>query len=355
MGQRGLMLRWGQNLLLGSALGLLWMPVAFAQSAELTRAEVYRLQNVVNLMLRHQPPRQAREQDIIAPRDALQTGRRSRAELIFNEGSLARIGSNTTFRFVPGLRRYQLPDGSQRVETIFQLRHGVALIVSPPGGFGGGLETTIETPNGQVELLAMPLPPPPESLEFASAAIVIVDPDNNLMQVLALTHNIKVSDPSGANSVLLMGGQTVTVTNGELGDVQNFSLPQFYRTSGLAAGLGPGQDDLLGQEPAAVRETLQAARIETLAAIALQDQWLLGLCTLTARGSASTALANCITGGTDDPLTTFEDQREDFFPIEEDFNDDPSNDSTPNDPNNQDDVGPITAPDPDPPAGGGLI
>lgn len=316
MQQRRVVPNWLGSLFLGSCLGLIWMPGAVAQSAALTRAEVYRFQNTVELLLRNQSPRQARLRDVLAPRDALRTGGQSRAELLFNEGSLARIGSSTTFRFVPGLRRYQISDGSQQTETVFQLRSGVALIVSPPGGFGGGLDTRIETPGGQVELLAAALPPEgapvPEQLEFTSAAIVVYDPAAGQMQAFALTNDVRVLDASGENFVLLQGGQTVSVTNGQLGQVQDFDLRQFYRTSELAAGLGPGQEDLFASEPAQVQATLRAVRTETLSAIARQEERLQGLCTVNARGVDSTLAENCITTGANDPLTEFEDRREDI-------------------------------------------
>ena len=78
--------RWLKGFVISSCLSLLCAPMAIAQSGELTRAEVYRLQNIVELLLRNQSPRQARVQDTLAPRDAVQPGSRSLAELIFNEG-----------------------------------------------------------------------------------------------------------------------------------------------------------------------------------------------------------------------------------------------------------------------------
>ncbi|NJM95971.1 MAG: hypothetical protein HC800_01020 [Phormidesmis sp. RL_2_1] len=307
---------WIESLLLGSCLSLLWMPWALAQSPTLTRAEIYSFRNTVELLLRGQSPRQARLQDVLVPRDALRTGRNSRAGLLFNEGSLALVGANGRFNFVPGIRTYQLPDGSSRSSTILQLSSGVALVTSPPGGSGGGIDTTIETPGGQVQLLAAMLPPDgpisvEEQLEFTSAAIVIFDPSLNQMQVLALTNDVRVLDPTGENFVLLQGGQTVSITDGLIGPVQDFDLRQFYQTSSLAAGLGPGQEALIFQEPEAVQETLRAVRTETLAAIAQQDNRLQGLCTLNARGRDSTLSENCISTGADDPITSFEEQRGD--------------------------------------------
>uniref|UniRef100_A0ACD5H0D2 Uncharacterized protein n=1 Tax=Desertifilum tharense IPPAS B-1220 TaxID=1781255 RepID=A0ACD5H0D2_9CYAN len=97
------------TVLVSMSWGLLQAIAASAQPADvLTRAEVYRLRNRVQLIPSNQTPRPARISDILVPRDAIRTASSSRVELLFNEGSLARIGSSAVFRFVPGLRRYQL-------------------------------------------------------------------------------------------------------------------------------------------------------------------------------------------------------------------------------------------------------
>lgn len=315
--------RFFQGTLTASCIGLICAPLVYAprfgtqaalaqankQSGGLTQAEVYSLRNIVQLMLQNQPPRTASLQDTLAPRDAMQTGGRSLAELIFNEGSLARIGSNSVFRFVPGLRRYQLPDGSLHSETVFQLQRGVALLVSPPEG------TRAETAGGQVEFTAhdglimgsvgaaypsenrtttialQPVnkavssatnktpvaqaqtPLTTEQQSFTSAAIVISEPEALQMQVITLTDGVRVLDPQGETVSTLDGGQTVTVDNGQLGPVKSFDLREFYKTSAIAAGLGPDQAYLLAQQPDAVQDVLRTLRAETQAAIARQDQW----------------------------------------------------------------------------------
>ncbi|MEM6869458.1 MAG: hypothetical protein AAF528_13880, partial [Cyanobacteria bacterium P01_C01_bin.121] len=319
---------WMSSLLMGGCMGVLWAfswaPGALAQSASLTRAEVYRLQNTVELLLRNQSPRQAQLQDIMAPRDAMRTGNRSRAELLFNEGSLAWLGSNSVFRFLPGLRRYQLPDGSMRSEAVIQLRSGVLAMAIPPAAAGGdNVDTTIETPEGSFQIISDPnvLVDDSGGLPDDSIALFVTsDPTNGQVQLIALTNTL-VQFSGDPTPVLLQGGQTVIIMDGQLGQVQNFDLRQFYQTSQLAAGLGPDPGDVLAQSPEPVQLTLQEVRLDTLAAIARQDARQAaaqgndpeGLCTLNARGGDTTLSANCIGSGADDPLSDFEDQREDGF------------------------------------------
>jgi len=86
------------------ALAFLMAPTAQAQ-ATLTQAQVYTLQNQVTLNRQNQGTWQpATVGDEMVPQDALRTGGQSRAELLFNEGTLVRTGENTTFRFPPGRR-----------------------------------------------------------------------------------------------------------------------------------------------------------------------------------------------------------------------------------------------------------
>lgn len=305
--------------LVASTASLMCMAPAQAQADALTRAEVYSLQNDVRLLLRNQAPRAARVEDVLVPLDALQTGTSSRAELLFNEGSLARLGSNAVFRFVPGVRRFQLPNGEIRAETIFQLRSGIALITSP----AGGLSTRVETPGGQIEFLAATLPPPPlgdepapgepVALSQTTAALVLYDPAQNQLQVFALTNNITVFGLDGLPITLLQGGQSISVINGIPGPIQHFDLSTFYNTSILAAGLGPGQEGMVLQSPLPIQQALNAVRPATLAAVAAQARWLEGLCTLNGRGGDSTLATNCITTDADDPLSRFESHREDVL------------------------------------------
>lgn len=307
---------------------------AIAQQNEvLTRAEIYKLRNQVELVPFNQSPRSAKLSDILVPQDALRTAAASIAELLFNEGSIARVDANTVFRFREGLRRFQLQnriaqqglDGIARSrsklnlkliptslaaeqginnngqfshhpgalaqssiqtpvlqkETIFVLESGVALLMSPPNSVG----TQVETAESTVSIIAPQTIPAVSSTpgvtesglllppERSSAVMVVHDPAQNSTRVFALTDgDIRVFDRAGTDSIPLIGGQTVAVTNGKLGPVEEFDLKSFYRTVALAEGLGPGQESLVSQEPARVQITLNAIRIETLAAVRRQER-----------------------------------------------------------------------------------
>ncbi|MDJ0737620.1 MAG: hypothetical protein QNJ47_26785 [Nostocaceae cyanobacterium] len=300
------------KLIISSLLAVSWITPVQAQRDLLTRAEVYKLLNQVVLLLREKQPRAAKKADILKPLDALQTKTKSRAELLFNEGSLARIGSNAIFRFKPGLRRFELPSGV-RAETIFELRNGIAVVLNPPGSSG----TTVETPQTKIEFLASTaIETATEAdilaLSSKSSAIAIVhDGGRNTTQAFNLTRQaIKISNLDGTQFKILQAGETVSVKNGVIGEIQTFNLDKFYKTTQLATGLGPGQEALVTQESPRVQQILNAVRKETIAAWESQRLWIQGLCTLNSRGSSSTLSTNCITTNADDPVTNFEERRD---------------------------------------------
>jgi hypothetical protein len=297
-----------QKIIVGIILTASWITPASAQQDLLTRAEVYKLLNQVQLLLKDKPPRAAKKADVLVPLDALQTKTRSRAELLFNEGALARIGSSATFLFKPGLRRYELANGVYKAETIFELQNGTAVIASAAGSTG----TTIETPQSRINLI--PAAPPPGSDILPpnvnnGAVAVTHNGATNTTQVFNLTNlPVTVTNLNGTQTQTLQAGQTVTVTNGVISPVQNFDLQKFYQTSQLAVGLGPGQEAIVAQEAPNVQVILNKVRKETLAGLETQKVWIEGLCNVNSRGGASTLSTNCITTN-DDPLRKFEDDR----------------------------------------------
>ncbi len=289
-----------RSLIIVSLLGFAWMLPATAQQAMLTRGEVYKLINNVQLLLNNRSPRSARVSDVMVPQDALRTASRSKAELLFNEGSLARIGSNAIFRFIPGMRG-------------FQLRNGTALIMSPPTT----ASTRIETLEGQAvaEIPASSPPGAPASNVLSLAMVIQVDGVTQKTDFYNLTGTpIKITDAKG-NFLFINGGQTVSVLKGTIGDIKTFDLRTFYKTSGLALGLGPGQEPIVLQEAPPVQQTLKAVRTATLATLDLQTKAIEGLCTLNARGGDSTLATNCITTHSDDPLQGYLDRRDVVTPV----------------------------------------
>ncbi len=204
----------------------------------LEQATIYQL---INTALINQ--RAAELEDILVPEDLLETAANSRADLLFNEGTIARATANTQFRFEPGLRRFQLIDGTQ-------------LFVIRPGNGG-----TIETPTARIN--------------FPGTALFVQhEPNDNRTRVGVLTNSsaggVQVANAQGEGTVELRGGELVTVTDGIVGPVQTFDLRRFYETSQLTAGLGPGCQNQSPQEPAAAQVTLAAVCPETLAALRQQ-------------------------------------------------------------------------------------
>lgn len=229
------------GIVAGCVLSLsLIMPV-LAQQHLLTRAEVYKLVNQVQLLLKNKPPRPAKISDVIIPQDGLRTAARSTVELLFNEGSLARIGANAMFRFIPGTRS-------------FQLRNGTVLVMFRSGSGGGKIIT-------------------PEAIVVGRGSVMWVRHDSASQTTLvgALTNNppspVIVLNAKGEGEVQLRAGQRVSVTDGVVGAVKNLNLQTFHQTCELASGLGPGEEKLVAQEAPEVQETLNAVRVETLAAL----------------------------------------------------------------------------------------
>jgi hypothetical protein len=75
------------------------------------KARVEKRTNVVNLKLKDQILRSAKVADVLNTQDSLLTGERSRAELMFQDGSLARVGSNANFTVSSDTRSIQVQTG----------------------------------------------------------------------------------------------------------------------------------------------------------------------------------------------------------------------------------------------------
>lgn len=125
-----------QKLIISSLIAIFWLNPVLAQQDSINRVEIYKILNDVQLLRPHQPPRPLKKGDVLVPGDVIRTGAKSRVELLFNDGSLARIGAKSTFRLTPGLRRFQLPSNSSQ----FIVERGNVLITTPNGD--------IITPNG---------------------------------------------------------------------------------------------------------------------------------------------------------------------------------------------------------------
>jgi hypothetical protein len=243
---------------LATGLVLLLLLVSFcfkpavAQSV-LQKGEIYKLTNQVDLNRHNQPVwSRAKLGDPLTPQDSIRTGANSRAELIFNEGTLVRIAAGTIFRFPPGKRN-------------FELRSGAALVMIRPGQG----QSNISIPDATV-------------VSQGTALFLQHDSNRNASLIGVLTNSpsgpVRVSSVDGKVTVELQAGQFISIVNGVMGLVEHFVLPMFYETIQMAYGLGTGQENLIAREPPAVQETINLVRAEALAPLTNQIAWLNGFC-----------------------------------------------------------------------------
>jgi hypothetical protein len=214
---------------------------AIAQSDLLTQAEIYKLVNSVQLLLKDRPPRSAQVADVVQPLDAVKTATRARADLVFNEGSLVRLGGNAIFRFVPGSRS-------------FQLRNGTGLFIFPPEDEGGTVVT-------------------PEAVVTAQGTTVWVqhNSDKQTTSIGVLTENpqvpVTVTTHTGEGAVVLDAGQRTDVKKGELTSAKNMSLRRFYKVCKLAADLGTETEIPSDSLPPQAQNTIVTVRDRAIAAM----------------------------------------------------------------------------------------
>lgn len=101
-------------------------------AAPLTRAEISQIQNDVRIVTPAAAPRPAKLRDSITGRTGVRTGGESRAELTFEDKTLARLGANTLFRFEQGTRDLELD-------------RGTILLQVPKGAGGATIKTAAVT------------------------------------------------------------------------------------------------------------------------------------------------------------------------------------------------------------------
>ncbi len=175
------------------------------------------------------------------PNEILQTSVDSKAQLQFNEGSLAWTKANTVFEFNPGQRRIQLIDGA-------------VLVMVAPGGQPINTRTAEVDirPKGTVYLV--------EHNQTEKKTTISVLTDNPQGPVTV------VSQTNPNESIKLYSGQRVSATEQGFGPIENFDLSEMYKTEPVVAGLGVGQTKALSGQPPEARETLDSVRQETVKA-----------------------------------------------------------------------------------------
>ena len=221
------------------------------------QAEIYKIRNQVDISYKESDWTKANVGDTIVPQDLVRTGANSRADILFNEGTLVRTGEGTTFRFPPGKRSFELTSGS------------ALIMIRPEQG-----QSTITTPEAKI-------------VSQGTALFVQHDPKTNATLVGVLTNSpaglVKVSDADGTVTLELQAGQFVSIVQGIVGVVEHFVLPMFYETVELSAGLGlesAETEAIIAGESAEVQATIEAVRAEAIAPLQNQLAWLQGFCKL---------------------------------------------------------------------------
>ncbi|MDZ7958285.1 MAG: FecR domain-containing protein, partial [Aulosira sp. DedQUE10] len=227
-------------LLVIGVWGVIVLPFSGRANATipLTRAEIQELRNLVQLIPKNGPKkRPARKADAMIPGDGLSTGRKSLADLRFNDGSLARVGEQAIFQFLPKTRN-------------FRLTNGTVLLLIPPGRG----QTRIQTPNAAAAIRG-------------SALFVRYDEKTDTTIVGALTNSgIEVSNKQASQSQVLEAGQLMVIVKGKFQGLYDFDLRNFYETSDMVRGL-----DLTRQNLAPTPDpAIASVQAETAAAVATQ-------------------------------------------------------------------------------------
>lgn len=221
------------------------------------QAEIYQIRNQVDISYKESDWTEAIVGDTIVPQDSVRTGANSRADILFNEGTLVRTGQGTIFRFPPGKRSFELTSGA------------ALIMIRPEQG-----QSTINTPEAKI-------------VSEGTALFVQHDPQTNASLIGVLTNSpaglVKVSDADGEVTLQLQAGQFVSVVRGVVGLVEHFVLPMFYETVELSAGLGLESEEteaIIARESAEVQATIEAVRAEAIDPLQNQLAWLEGFCQL---------------------------------------------------------------------------
>jgi len=182
-------------------------------AAPLKSATVQEIKGEVILKKEGDKERSAAVKDVLAGKDVVRTGKKSRAELEFADQSIARLGSNTIFSFDPESRDREM-----------NVQRGTALIHVPPGRSGARISCPAATAAILGDVLAMR-----------------VD-DQGGTQIVALSRDeagpIQVTLNRTGETRTLEPGQMLTLTPGDvrLPEPVTISVDVFTQSSGLVNG-----------------------------------------------------------------------------------------------------------------------
>ncbi|WP_353931309.1 FecR domain-containing protein [Okeanomitos corallinicola TIOX110] len=225
-----------QSVVLGLCVVTLF-PVSNRANAvtPLTKAEIQEIRNIVQFIPKNNSQiRPARKSQTITPGDGISTGRSSLADLRFNDGSVARVGEQAVFQFLPQTRN-------------FTLTNGTVLLLIPPGRG----QTNIKTPNAAAAIRG-------------SALFVKHNSESNTTIIGALTNSgIQVANQEASQELTLKAGQLMVVVEGKFQGLYDFDLRTFYQQSSLVKGLNLNRQNSLPTSDPSIA-SVQAETTEAL-------------------------------------------------------------------------------------------
>lgn len=171
----------------------------------LTSAEVTKIINRVTVIEPSKGDRPAVLRDVIKGDLGLQTGTRSRSELLFQDNTLARVGAETFFSFKTGTRDMTLEKGS--------------MLLQEPKGLGGA----------KIHTAAV-------TAALTGTTIMMEYRPKRYIKVLVLEGSLRLSrNGSGGKSVVLHSGKMVIMRPDakEIPEPTNVNLAEIVRTSSL--------------------------------------------------------------------------------------------------------------------------
>ncbi|MEY2537063.1 MAG: hypothetical protein QOG67_803 [Verrucomicrobiota bacterium] len=179
----------------------------FAQQSvagPLTSAEVTKIINRVSLIEPAKADRPAALRDVIKDDLGLQTGVRSRSELLFQDNTLTRIGAETFFSFKTGTRDMTLEKGS--------------MLLQVPKGLGGA----------KIHTAAV-------TAAITGTTIMMQYRPGQYLKVLVLEGSLRLSRNGSGDSLVLRPGKMVIMRPDakKIPDPVDVDLAQIVRTSTL--------------------------------------------------------------------------------------------------------------------------
>ena len=242
------------------ALITAFSPQSVKAEIPLTRANIESLQNYVELLPNNGNARPARITDLFGLGDIIRTASAARVDLRFNNGSLARIGEQATFQFIPNTRTFCLSNGT------------ALFLASPEQG-----DSTIETPGAirNVEGTALVIRHTPAAANYSGSCPSTGQETAEMRGstvIMALANNpdgpVEITLANGRKAELRAGQMAVMDKNQQL-YIFEFDLALFYATSPLVEDLHLNDPDYVLNE-----QHTDLVRQETLDGLATQTNFV---------------------------------------------------------------------------------